>query len=231
MGKAIQLFLFPFAGGSSNSFKNFIGELDDSIEPVTVEYAGRGHRNKEPFIVDYKEFLEDVGRFVNDVRKKDLQFATLGYSLGSAISFDLITRGIIERPKHIVMCARGDLSKDSPSKRFASLDEESFVEKITSLGGIDSRILENKRFRDIYFRPLRADYKIWGSYEYNNRMLDSDVTVFYSSKDDTCNDVKGWNNLTTGLVDYHELGDNHFFINEYYKVMAKIINAKLLGDN
>ena len=229
MNKSIQLFLLPFAGGSATVYKKLIDGFSSLIEPIVVEYSGRGIRNHEPFITNYDLFLEDVYHSFMRSRNREIPFAILGYSLGSAIAFDLVTQYINEEPEHVFMCARGNLQSDCETKRYSILSEGEFVDKITQLGGIDKRIIENKRFRDIFLKPLKADYQIWSQYKYNNKTIESDLTIMYSHYDQTCENINGWCNLTLGSIDFYDLGTNHFFINDNYKEMADIINQKLCG--
>ena len=77
----MQLFLLPFAGGNSGSFKHMTELLDERIEAVSVEYAGRLGRHKEGYITDYGEFLEDTASYICG-RRSGLPIAVLGYSLG-----------------------------------------------------------------------------------------------------------------------------------------------------
>lgn len=231
--KKIQLFLVPFAGGNLYSFKNLNQHIDSRIDVVPIEYAGRGTRMNEEFILDYGAFLEDVSLCIKKKRNKAIPFYILGYSLGSAIVYDLLEKEMLsEHPKHVFICAREALNHESKSQRYNQLSEDEFLEKIIDLGGVNQQILGNRRFLDIYMKPLRADYKIWGQYRYsaNNKLLTEDITMFYSEKDTPFKSVEGWQNLTSGKVVFYEFGDNHFFINSYYKEMAEIINQILVSQ-
>lgn len=233
MSKQIQLFLLPFAGGNANSFRNLIDELDENIEAIPVEYSGRGERHRDGFLANYTDFFDDVVLYINRHRNEKLPYAVLGYSLGSALAFDILSKDKVKggSPVHAIFCARGNLKTENKSQDYYYLAEEEFVERIIELGGMDERILSNKRFLDIYLRPIRADYKIWSQYKYNeaDRNLECDLTVFYSDKDITCVNPLGWTELTSGHVDFFEMGENHFFILDYYKEMADEINKVLLG--
>lgn len=232
--KKIQLFFLPFAGGNSSSFHQITKLLDERIEIVCVEYAGRLSRCKEPYITEYQEFLKDVADYIN-ARRNGLPFSILGYSLGSALAFDLITNQMLNgKPEHCFLCARGSLKNIGISQRYHELSDEEFVQKMVSLGGINERILENKRFLEIYMKPVRMDYKIWSQYRYieHNCKIACDTTIMYSPKDPLSADVREWRNLIDGNIDFYELGENHFFMNQYYKEMAEIINQHLkIKDN
>ncbi|MEH2945014.1 thioesterase domain-containing protein [Lachnospiraceae bacterium KK002] len=233
MNKKIQLFLLPFAGGDAYSFKNLTDELDSRIDAITVEYAGHGTRRKEKFIVDYQEFLEDVLSNINEQRVAGAGYAVLGYSMGSAITFDLLTKKLLDgNPLHAFLCARGCPKYKSPTQSYYALSEDEFISKVMQLGGMEERLLTDKRFSNIYLRPLRADYNVWSQYKYDesDENLSCNLSVFYSSKDETCINPFGWAELTSGNVDFYEMGENHFFILQHYKEMAEIISKVLIED-
>lgn len=231
MEKKIQLFLLPFAGGNANSYNKLISCLDESIDAVSVEYAGRGERRKEDFILEYELFLEDAASFIMSKRNKALPYAILGYSLGSALVYDIVRTASLDRaPQLMIICARGFLANQFKSQKYASLGEEEFIEKVRQLGGFDERILQNRRFLNIFLEPLKADYGIWSQYRYLplSQKIDSDMLIFYSEADSPRETVEGWRDITTGQVQMYEFGHNHFFINEHYADMANIINDNLI---
>lgn len=229
--KKIQLFLIPFAGGGATSFNKLISCLDNRIEAVPLEYAGRGERRHEEFITEYDTFQDDVLSNIEKSRNFDLPYALMGYSLGTALMYDLIRMDKLRNPPvTLIPCAREFLEFPRNTRHFASLPEDEFIEKINEMGGVDERILNNKRFRNIYLEPLKADYKIWGQYRYHemDKMLDSDLLVFYSETDTPFDQVSSWKDITTGNTEFYALGHSHFFIKDYYKDMAEIINRKLI---
>ncbi|MCQ5202285.1 thioesterase domain-containing protein [Mordavella massiliensis] len=228
MKKTIQLFLLPYAGGSSFSFMKMIRFLNPEIEAISVEYSGRGGRKNEPFIDEYNAFLSDVVRQIRECRNDELGFAILGYSMGSVLAFDICSQKlIVDRPIHAFFCAEGSLKSNNQARKYASLSDESFKEKILQLGGLDSRILNDHEALDLYLNVIRADHKILGQYEYRNNRAECDSTIIYSTDDSTCVDMQEWIELVTGKTDFFEIGNNHFFINQEYKTVADIINREL----
>ena len=228
--KRIQLFLLPFAGGNSSSFHHLMEFLDEGIEVICVEYAGRLSRRKEGYIGEYEAFLKDAADYINARRREELPFSILGYSLGSVLAFDLIVNRMLKgKPGHCFLCARGDLKNAGASQGYQELPEEEFVQKMIALGGFDERILENKRFLDIYMKPVRMDYQIWSQYRYveQGHKIPCDTTVMYSPEDPLSSDARAWESLVMGKIDFYEFGGNHFFINHHYKEMAEITNHHL----
>ncbi|MCI8466539.1 MAG: thioesterase [Lachnospiraceae bacterium] len=226
----IQLFLLPFAGGNSASFHRLTEHLDPCIETICVEYAGRLSRRKEAYITKYKEFLKDTAAFIN-VRRKKLPFALLGYSLGSVLVYDLIVNQMLYgEADHCFICSRGDLKDENISQEYRDLSDKEFVQKMKELGGFDEKILENRRFLKIYMEPVRMDYLVWSDYRYieQGRKIPCNTTVIYSSQDPLSAGAHEWKSLVSAETDFYELGENHFFINQYYKEMAELIHQHLI---
>lgn len=183
----IQLFQLPFAGGSSASFTRMTDFLDKRIEPITVEYSGRLTRRKEPFIKSYEDFLKDVSEYISIRRKADLPYAIFAYSMGCELTYDILRLGLLEgNPKHVFLCAKGSLKGKYESYQYGQLPIEEFINKMIQLGGIEERMLSNKRYLAMGVAPMKNDFIILGQYKYYPYKLPCDMTVIYSPQD---NDV------------------------------------------
>ena len=226
--KEIQAFFLPFAGGNSASFNSLIPFLDERINMVVIEYAGRMTRHRERFITAYDAFLDDVALQINNKRNNCDTFAIFGYSLGSVLAFDLLRNKMIRgEPIHFFACARGSLEKACQSQCFADLPDDEFYSRMYELGGINEKIMQNKRFMNIYLKPMRADYDVWAGYRFHKALIDCDISVVYSPNDVLCSHIEDWNEISTGKVDFFAFGKNHFFINTYWREVAMIINQHL----
>ncbi|MCD8109529.1 MAG: hypothetical protein LUE14_05450 [Clostridiales bacterium] len=87
-------------------------------------------------------------------RDHSLPYVILGYSLGTAIAYDLIQYGMEEKPAYAFLCARASLDLYAKTKSFALLEEDAFVREIQKMGGVDKRILNNRRFLEIYMQAV-----------------------------------------------------------------------------
>ncbi len=227
----IQLFLLPFAGGNSRSFDYVVEGLNKGIDAITVEYAGRLSRQKEKYITEYDPFLRDAADYIKE-RRDGRPWALLGYSLGSVLAYDISSSVMAEdAPSHVFICARGDLKERYVSQGYADLGYDEFLEKMRALGGIDDRLLNNRRFLDIFMEPTRKDYFVWADYEYveHGKRIPCDTTVIYCEKDPLCVGADRWGQYCNCKVDFYEMGENHFFIRDYYADIARIINDKVSG--
>lgn len=228
MDKKVQLFLLPFAGGNSLSFMKLMRMLDSSIEAMTVEYAGRLSREKEPYIDAYDSFINDVVEYIRKYKRDNIPFAILGYSLGAALAFDICCKGVLgEKPLYAFFCAEGSLLAQNPARRYGELPDEEFKDKMLMLGGLDQRILGNELEKNRYLDLIKKDFNILGQFIYSAGKVPCDSSVIYSMDDTTCIQMEDWSKLINGKTDYYRIGSGHFFFKKHYKEMAEIINKHL----
>lgn len=227
MGKT-QIFFLPYAGGSSFSFMKVIRFLKPELEAITIEYAGRGKRKDEPYIELYEDFIEDVVKSIKEKRNTAVPYAIFGYSMGSALAFDICSKGMLDfDPVHCFFCAEGSVIEPNPAREYASLPEEEFKNKIISLGGIDVRMLGNKAVLDEYLQLIMADHKILGQFKYNKQHVKCPASIIYSEEDETCTHMDDWSRVVDNDIGYHKFGGDHFFINSQFRRVAEIINSRL----
>ncbi len=222
----VQLFILPFAGGNSSSFQKMVNCIDSSIETVTIEYSGRGSRLKDGYITDYQTFVADVVAQIQKVRKQSVPYALFGYSMGAAFAYEIAANGYVDgEMKHIFYAGRSCV-RDEELKH---MTDEEFLEHTKQLGGFRDEVIKNKRLFNLFVHPLLDDYHIACRYHYSpgTQEIDCDATVFYSEKDTPFESVQNWRELTNGRTEFHEFGDNHFFILEHYREMADIVNKVL----
>lgn len=230
MKKTVQLFLLPYAGGSAFSFMKTARFLDEKIEAIPVEYAGRGSRKDEPYITGYNEFIDDVCGIIKVKRRQELPFSILGYSMGTALLFDIVSNEMMaEDPIHCFFCAGGSLIANDPSRMYSLLPTDEFRNRILNLGGIDNRILQNETVLNEYLELIKADHTILSQYKYNQKRISVSSTIIYNEDDPTCVNMEDWKKICCGHLDYFNIGNGHFFINDHYREMADVINRSLLG--
>lgn len=235
--KKIQLFCLPFAGGSKTVFNKFEKCLNSKIETVLIEYPGHDSRRNEDFCSNIDEIVMDACRQIRGKRKKNLPYALLGYSMGSVIAYELLCRicrsqtKFYGEPVHVFFCAIEALSEFKPRIYFDKMDQKDIIDILKNMGGIEEAVFSDKRFLEVFLRPVRADYKILADYaldDKNEILPNVDCSVLFSAKDIPFVRVKGWQELVSGNVEFHELGNNHFFIKDCFKNMAELVSKKLI---
>lgn len=230
--RKIQLFIFPYAGASSYSFRKLTDRIDDRIEVVVIEYSGRGTRAKEPLCKSWDEQVDDAIQYLCDRRNKMLPCAFLGYSMGTIIAYEILVRKVLcISPIHFFLAAEvAPHTRALELRQEKEITEEKIIKRARELGGLDDRLLGNNRFRKIYLEPMISDFRHFFEYNYlhDGEKSDINTTFFYCEDDTKLEDVKAWEQLFLGKSDYYECGKNHFFINSDYELMADVINKRLI---
>ena len=232
--KKMQLFILPYAGGSIAAFNRLTDSIDERVDVVTVEYPGRGTRVKEPLCGSIEDLLNDAIQYCCDRRVESLPYAVMGYSMGSVLAYEMIIRKSIPGElKHLFISAEvSPKDRSLELRKVENPTEERILERAKRLGGLDERILKNRRFADIYIKPMLSDYRLFFDYRFGGytEKIKVDTTFFYCENDTPCEDVLRWNELIDGEFDFHEMGENHFFINQHYEEMAVVINETMCSE-
>lgn len=221
----IQLFLLPYAGGRADAFAPLIACLDHFIEPIAVEYPGRGKRAGDPLPSGHEEFFQDVTEYVRRRRNAELPYALFGYSMGAAFAYEMVSREILDRPPaHLFFGARACIA-DEPIRELT--DEEVLIH-VKQLGGFDPKLMSNPRLFRVFTHPLLDDFHIAAQYRFaEGKHPDCGSTVLYSEEDTPFPAVKGWSQLTAGKTDFFAFSGSHFFMREHSQQIARIISEKL----
>jgi len=228
----MKLFCFTFAGGTA-AFFNKISEEINGIECVRVEYAGHGDRRKEPFYRSFDELTADMYRIVADGLNGDEEYALFGYSMGTIAVIEILQKiicdGKIKAPKHIFLAAHEPHSKAELVDYTEEELDEYVKERTIRFGGVPEKLIYNKSFWRVYLPIYRVDYSIIAKYLFEEIAFTTDIpfTIFYSETDTPFEEMKLWAKYFKGNGEYHLFEGNHFFINEHYKDMARIIEKRI----
>lgn len=94
--RKMQLFILPYAGGSIAAFKRLRDLIEDRIDVVTVEYAGRGTRAKEDLASSTWELLDYAIAYCRERLNPDIPYSVMGYSMGSVLAYEMVARKALE---------------------------------------------------------------------------------------------------------------------------------------
>ncbi len=236
MGK-IRLFCLPYAGGSASVFNKWRTYLDSRIELVPLELAGRGRRMNQPFYGSVHEAADDIYSSISQ-SLDGCPYAFYGHSMGTVIVYE-VCRRIVQNgrtsPCHVFASGRYAPHIKKNEKELHALPEDEFKEEILKIGGTPKQIFEDPQLTQIFSPVLRADYRIIECYKHaeSNISLSCPITVLSGRSDsithglDQENEMLGWPKYTSGLCKMHEFDGGHFFIFDYIKEIANIINSSI----
>lgn len=230
----IQLFCFPYAGGSSAAYHPWKKLLNKGIELRPIELAGRGKRIVDELYKDCTAAVEDIFEIIKDEIASGKPYMLFGHSMGCIMVYELaqkIREFKLPAPKHIFFSGKGAVHIQEPDKiKCHLLNEQEFKEKVIELGGTPPEFFEYEELMMLLLPLLRNDFKVAETYQMNEplRPFDQDITVFLGKEDEqTAEQREGWHLHTTETCHIHEFEGKHFFINDHWESLAKIIYEKV----
>ncbi|WP_024834658.1 thioesterase II family protein [Ruminiclostridium josui] len=234
MKNTINLFCFPYAGGSSNIYSKLKHFADKNIKVMPVELAGRGKRISEPLFKNMAEVIDDVYNIISS-SVDEQPFALFGHSMGSSIVLELAQKILKTKktePLHLFISGRCPPVFYKNRKNIHHLPDEEFINEVYELGGTPKEVFENKELRSIFLPILRADYTLIEEYNYIEKdvKLSCDITVF-NGKDDKMTSMEGlekWADYTSGKTEIIQFDGGHFFLLNQMERIMNIINKTLI---
>jgi medium-chain acyl-[acyl-carrier-protein] hydrolase len=228
----IQLFCFPYAGGSISSYLPWQKALGVEIQVICVQLPGRGSRLFEPCIDSFQELIETLTDLVaSQVNQPYLFF---GHSLGGLVAFE-VTRGLRKRqtilPKQLIISACEAPHNRSESKRLHELNDDALTQALAELSGTPTDILENKELMRLLLPGIRSDFRLNAEYLYSfEPPLKLPLTIL-AGQEDTHVDIhklRKWQEQTTAEYQIHVVPGNHFFIDNQRNIVVNLLKNIVL---
>lgn len=228
----VNLFCFPYAGGSATIYARWKRYLHPLIELCPVEMTGRGSRFHEPLKFTMEDVIEDLYHLI----RQDLdtaQYMFFGHSFGTAVICELMDKiydNGHQKPLHIFVSGR--YPPHFPiGTAISHLPDEEFIHEVFKLGGTPQELLDNKELLDMFIPVLRADYRAIEPYCYQRRdyRWDVNISVLNGTRDDELKDgeIAEWKEYTNRNCTLYSFEGGHFFIHEHMSDIALLINNTL----
>jgi len=226
----IDLFCFPFAGGSKYSYGEFNKRCPSNLNIKCFDYPGRGNRSGEPLVSDVHELVEDA--FINiKPMVVNNTYAIYGHSMGALVMYLLLHKladAGYPLPAHVFITgAHGPSAKRKEKKHL--MEKKEFIGELKKYGGCPHEFLDNDVLFSFIDSVLRSDFKAVENYIYTPRpQLQVDLTVITGTEEDISkSDILLWQNESSGQVDFRIMEGRHFFIYEHADEILAIIVQKL----
>lgn len=227
----LRLFCLPYAGGSSQIYRDWMNHLSRKIELCPIELPGRGSRLNEAPITDLSTLVQEIALGIHHYL--DRPFAFFGHSMGALLSFEL-TRLLRQQgypsPAHLFVSGYRAPQLKSDSTLIHNLPEPEFTEEIRQLGGTPEAVLANAELRELVFPALRADFAAIETYRYRPcTSLVCPITVFGGLQDRGVDvaDLEAWRQHTTGKFGLQMFSGNHFFLHQVQPSILQAIDRQL----
>lgn len=226
----VRVFCFPYSGSGATTFNNYIKELSEKTEVITLELPGHGNRLLEKPFTDLNNLINTIYKEIKPYLDK--KFVFLGYSLGALLAFELTRKLRRENqplPKKLFLCAY----RAPQIAKFSALyksEDEVLLSEIRRLGGTPDAISQNPEMMKLVLPIFRADLEILEKYQYlPEEPLETPLCVFggQTDKDFPSSELKMWQEQTKEKFQFHLIEGNHFFLHTHQKDFFKILLQEL----
>ncbi|WP_367044711.1 alpha/beta fold hydrolase [Streptomyces sp. Je 1-332] len=228
----LRLVCFPHAGGAATAYVPLSRALAPAVDVLAVQYPGRQERRLEAPAASLTSLAESVADELMTAMGTGVPYAFFGHSMGAAIAYETALR--IEElggtmPVRLFLSGRG---APTPAPRGSDLvhDDAELIEKIRSLGGTATGVLDEPDLLEMVLPALRADYGILGGYHWSPRPpLDTPFTVLVGDADPVVAtaDARAWLEHSTAQGEFHVLPGGHFYLDSRTAAVAEVIGAAL----
>ena len=229
----MQLFCFPYAGGTADFFSQLDPWIPSTIELVKLEYAGHGTRHREPFYQNFSQLADDLYEAVKRLYHPGEGYALFGYSMGSIAAVEVLVRilrdEMLPPPERVFLAAHEPFDKRALLNFQGDEADEWIQERTVSFGGVPEKLLENRTFWRLYLPLYRADYTLIANYNFSKLTLACEIplTGLYGNQDIASEKMRSWGNYFQGECEFVEFEGNHFFITEHRQELAELIAKRL----
>jgi len=226
----LPLFCLPYAGGGAAAFRQWREALSPAIDPLAVEFPGRGSRLRDaPF-----RRVDDIATAAVQALEAEWQrpYALFGHSLGAFVAFEM-TR-LLQRdgtpPVHLFVSGSRAPHLPPPADPAYRLDGAALRERLTEWGGLADSVLDEPELFAILEPGLRADLEAAETYQCSSvDDLRVPITAFGGIDDHLAlpDAVAQWSGHTSAHFAVRVLAGGHFFVRDSRPQLLDIIRQAL----
>jgi medium-chain acyl-[acyl-carrier-protein] hydrolase len=228
MNEPITLFLLPFAGGSSYSYKEFTKYESDKLKLSPLELPGRGKRIRESLKTNVHELVDDI--FAQISTKLNKPYMIYGHSMGTLLTY-LLTKKIIKHQLNLPLWlfltgSVGPSVIENRKTKYHKLPASEFMDRVKGLGGLPDEILSHPELLEFYLPILRADFEVVETYQHQPTVpFDIPMDITIGTEDEaSLEEAKMWQLETIEPLRLNQYEGNHFFIYQHIdKIMENIL--------
>ncbi|MDX1413376.1 MAG: alpha/beta fold hydrolase [Candidatus Promineifilaceae bacterium] len=213
----MQLFCFPYAGGSVPAFRSW-GERLPDIEVWIAHLPGRGSRIREDAFTRMLPLVQALTRCLPQTSGRPQPFAFFGHSLGARLGFEVArTLRRQNRPLPVQLlisaCPAPQVPPENPS--IHAWPKAAFLAELQRRSGLPTEVTSVQELLDLLLPMLRADFAVFETAVYQREApLDCSISVFGGHDDPVVSQeaLLAWEEQTTGSFQATILPGDHFFM-------------------
>lgn len=228
----MNLFCFPYAGGSSAIYATWKKLMAPGIQLHTPELAGRGRRLMDDKYPNAAAAVDDMLSMIRSEINSG-PYAIFGHSMGAMLSLRLLQRLQKEglpMPVHAFFSGRKAIQVQRDKRMLADLPAEEFKKEVLELGGTPKEFFEEPELMELFLPTLRSDFKLAEDNRFDPVVtpFDLPISVLVGMTEDLLpEEVTGWKEWTTETCQITYFKGGHFFINDNREGIIRLINQTL----
>ncbi len=230
MSEKKDVFLLPFAGGSSLIYKQW---QHTNFRFHGIDYSGHGFRYQEPLPESIEALTDDVIRQMECVQAD--HFALFGHSMGGLIAW-MVTQKLTRKPDvlFISACEPPECLDVTRYQKYGN--DDTLMQYIIDYDRLPEKQRNTKVFQEIIFPFIKNDYRILSEYRYvPAENLDVPMVILYSREDTLMRYevMEKWKEYGKNVSFFQMKGD-HFYLEEEQgreKILEIVSSVVSQGDN
>lgn len=225
-----QLYCFPYAGGNTTFYQNWINGLPNSVELVLAQLPGRTNRFVEPALTDMKQVVEQLRIHFKPAPSIPIVF--FGHSMGALLAFELarVLRRHHQTGPVCLFVSGCEAPQLKHMKKISHLPHDEFIEELKVYQGTPHEVLENEELMELVLPTIRADFHSVETYHYiEEPPLNCPIFAFGGWNDHKVDEpeLKAWQQQTSLHFQYQMFEGDHFFLHPYEKDILQTLSQQL----
>lgn len=228
----LRFFCFPYAGGGTSIFRDWVNGLPADIEVCHVQLPGHDTRIREKPFSHLTPLIEAMVSGL--LPYLDIPFIFYGHSMGSLLCFEAsrqLRKQHNLQPKHLFVSGSRAPQRPSVLKPTHHLPDNLFIAEINKrYKAIPNEILNNYEIMQLFLPILKADFSIIETYKYIPDLpLNCPISAFGGLQDEMVSpeDISAWRDQTSKEFILQMIEGEHFFINHKKQELLNAISKQL----
>ncbi len=162
---SLNLFAFPYSGGSAASYTRWRNWLPKEIALYGVQLPGRGQRRETPLVSDMDELVALL--LPELLPRLEQPYLLYGHSNGALMAFAVLNRLLqagARPPEAVILSGKRSPTVPRAGERMGALSDRELLQKLKDLNGTPPAVLEDPAIMQMFLPAIRADLEIGDSH-------------------------------------------------------------------